>query len=126
MPQGPPPMRPGEWNRPPMQQGFPPQGPPQMPPVMGPRGPPPIGPPGGPPQGPPQGPAPHVNPAFFQQGGGPPPPIQHMPGPGPGILILFISWMLSSSSRNTVKKFLEIGSTQVNELLMTFSPFDTG
>ncbi|CAH1106328.1 unnamed protein product [Psylliodes chrysocephalus] len=81
-PQGPPPMRP-EWNRPPMQQGYP-QGPPHMQgPNMGPRGPPPMGPPGAPPQGPPQGPAPHVNPAFFQQGGGPPPPIQHMPGPGP-------------------------------------------
>lgn len=76
--QGPPP-RP-DWNRPPMQQGFPPQGPPHMqgPPNMGPRGPPPMGPPGGPPQGPPQGPpAPHVNPAFFQQGGGPPPQMQH-------------------------------------------------
>lgn len=84
-PQGPPPMRP-EWNRPPMQQGYP-QGPPHMQgPNMGPRGPPPMGPPGAPPQGPPQGPAPHVNPAFFQQGGGPPPPIQHMPGPGPGIV----------------------------------------
>lgn len=79
--QGPPPgpMRP-DWSRPPMQQGFP-QGPPQMQPNMGPRGPPPMG--GPPPQGPPQGlPAPHVNPAFFQQGG-PPPQMQH-PGMQPG------------------------------------------
>lgn len=91
--QGPPPMRP-DWNRPPMQQGFPPQGPPQLQPNMGPRGPPPLGPPGGPPQGPPSGPAPHVNPAFFQQGGGPPPPIQHMAGPGPGIVIFYVLWLV--------------------------------
>ncbi|XP_019772268.1 cleavage and polyadenylation specificity factor subunit 6 isoform X3 [Dendroctonus ponderosae] len=80
-PPGPPGMRP-DWNRPPMQQGFP-QGPP---PMQGPpRGPPPMqGPPGvgGPPQGLPQGPAPHVNPAFFPPTGGPP-PMQMGPGPGP-------------------------------------------
>lgn len=121
MPQGPPPMRP-EWNRPPMQQGFPPQGPPQMAPTMGPRGPPPIGPPGGPVQGPPQGPAPHVNPAFFQQGGGPPPPIQHMPGPGPGILFFFIFWMISSTywARFKEKMCLDADLITKNELYNVF------
>ncbi|XP_044748266.1 cleavage and polyadenylation specificity factor subunit 6 isoform X2 [Coccinella septempunctata] len=85
------PMRP-DWNRPPMQQGFPPhQGPPHMQgPNMGPRGPPPMGgPPGAPPQGPPQGPAPHVNPAFFPQNGPPPqmphPGMQNAPGMPPQV-----------------------------------------
>ncbi|XP_065158656.1 cleavage and polyadenylation specificity factor subunit 6 isoform X2 [Atheta coriaria] len=84
-PQGPP--RP-DWNRPPMNQGFPQQGPPNMQgpgPNMGPRGPPMGGPPNGPPQGPNQGPAPHVNPAFFNQGG-PPPNMGHpMQGGPPGM-----------------------------------------
>lgn len=73
------------WNRPPMQQGGFPQGPPGHP--QGPGGhmqaplrcpPPQQMQQGGPPHGPPQVPAPHVNPAFFNQGGGPP---QH-PGGG--------------------------------------------
>ncbi|CAG9762565.1 unnamed protein product [Ceutorhynchus assimilis] len=82
-PPGPPGMRP-DWNRPPMQQGFP-QGPP---PMQGPpRLPPPMqGPPGVPQGGPPQGPAPHVNPAFFPPTGGPPP--MQMGGPGPGPMVM--------------------------------------
>ncbi|XP_055607155.1 cleavage and polyadenylation specificity factor subunit 6 isoform X2 [Uranotaenia lowii] len=87
--QGPPSRGPGgprpDWNNgPPMHgPGFPP-GPP------GPRQGPPHGPSRGPPMGPgPQGPAPHVNPAFFNQGGGPPNhpnggPAGHMPPSGQG------------------------------------------
>ncbi|XP_040175408.1 cleavage and polyadenylation specificity factor subunit 6 isoform X2 [Anopheles arabiensis] len=81
MPRGPRP----EWNRPPMHGGYPPGhpgGPGQGPPHMqgGPHGPraPHHGSMGGPPG--PQGPAPHVNPAFFNQGGGPP---NHPNGGGP-------------------------------------------
>lgn len=87
-----------DWNRPPMHaggfppQGGPPGGPPQGPPMMqGPPrgGPPQIGGPGGPPGA--GGPNPHVNPAFFNQGGVPPqhPGVPQMggphgpPGPGP-------------------------------------------
>lgn len=74
-----------DWNRPPMHSGGFPQGPPgpQGPPHMQgpPRGPPPpqMG-PGGPSHGP-QGPAPHVNPAFFNQSGG---PATHPGGPPVG------------------------------------------
>lgn len=61
--------------------GFPPQGgPPQGHMQVPPRGPgPQMGGPSGPPGGP-HGPAPHVNPAFFNQTGGPP---QHPSGPPP-------------------------------------------
>ncbi|KAH8286354.1 hypothetical protein KR054_007702 [Drosophila jambulina] len=68
-----------DWRRPPMHGGFPPQGPPRgLPPAPGPGG----------PHG---APAPHVNPAFFNQPGG---PAQHpgmggpphgAPGPQPGM-----------------------------------------
>ncbi|XP_017011901.2 cleavage and polyadenylation specificity factor subunit 6 isoform X1 [Drosophila takahashii] len=68
-----------DWRRPPMHGGFPPQGPPRgLPPAPGPGG----------PHG---APAPHVNPAFFNQSGG---PAQHpgmggpphgAPGPQPGM-----------------------------------------
>ncbi|KAG4069465.1 hypothetical protein HA402_001764 [Bradysia odoriphaga] len=83
MPRGPRP----EWNRPPMHGGYQ-QGPPgpgpnhnhnqSGPHMQQPRGPPPgmMGGPGGP-----QGPAPHVNPAFFNQGGPPHGPPQHQGPP---------------------------------------------
>lgn len=77
-----------DWNRPPMHGGFQQQGPPSGHP-QGPmhmqQGPPQRGLPpqqmgGGPPlHGPPQGVAPHVNPAFFNQGG-----PQHQGGPPHG------------------------------------------